>query len=170
MRAKHKVPGLKKPEIRSNRSFSIPQIQLWGLTGGAAHLDRVLYKSLCRRSKVNQTFPMENQVQTSVSVSPGAAKRIATLTAAEGPAMMFRIAVNGGGCSGYQYDFTFDDTLTEDDILIEQDGARVLIDQVSLEFIGGSEVDFVEGLMGSHFEIKNPKAKSSCGCGTSFSV
>ncbi len=113
---------------------------------------------------------MENLVQTSVSVSPGAARRIATLTAAEGPAMMFRIAVNGGGCSGYQYDFTFDDTLTEDDILIEQDGARVLIDQVSLEFIGGSEVDFVEGLMGSHFEIKNPKAKSSCGCGTSFSV
>jgi len=84
--------------------------------------------------------------------------------------MMFRIAVNGGGCSGYQYEFTFDDTRTEDDILVERDGARLLVDQVSLDFLGGSEVDFVEGLMGSHFEIKNPNAKSSCGCGTSFSV
>ena len=107
---------------------------------------------------------------TQVRVSASAAKRIAALTAAEGPAAMFRIAVNGGGCSGYQYDFSFDDTRTNDDVLIELDGARVLIDQVSLEFLGGSEVDFIEGLMGSHFEIKNPNAKSSCGCGTSFSV
>ncbi len=107
---------------------------------------------------------------TQVRVSASAAKRIAALTAAEGPAVMFRIAVNGGGCSGYQYDFSFDDTRTDDDVLIELDGARVLIDQVSLEFLGGSEVDFIEGLMGSQFEIKNPNAKSSCGCGTSFSV
>lgn len=107
---------------------------------------------------------------TQLRVSASAAKRIAALTAAEGPAMMFRIAVNGGGCSGYQYDFSFDDTRTDDDVLIELDGARVLIDQVSLEFLGGSEVDFIEGLMGSHFDIKNPNAKSSCGCGTSFSV
>lgn len=105
-----------------------------------------------------------------VTVSDSAARRIAKLTAAEGPQIMFRIAVNGGGCSGFQYDFTFDDTRTGDDILIEQDGARVLIDQASLEFIGGSVVDFVEGLMGAHFEIRNPNAKSSCGCGTSFSV
>lgn len=105
-----------------------------------------------------------------VRVSSSAAKRIAVLTAAEGGNVMFRIAVNGGGCSGYQYDFSFDPTRADDDILIEQDGARVLIDQASLEFLGGSEVDFIEGLMGSHFEIKNPNAKSSCGCGTSFSV
>jgi len=113
---------------------------------------------------------MTTATQKTVRVSASAAKRIATLTAAEGPEVMFRIAVNGGGCSGYQYDFSFDARRTDDDILIEQDGARVLIDQASLEFIGGSEVDFVEGLMGSHFEIKNPHAKSSCGCGTSFSV
>lgn len=111
---------------------------------------------------------MESPLQVRVSAS--AAKRIAALTAAEGQGVMFRIAVNGGGCSGYQYDFSFDDTATGDDVLIEQDGARVVIDTVSLEFLGGSEVDFVEGLMGSHFEIKNPNAKSSCGCGTSFSV
>ncbi len=114
---------------------------------------------------------MTTQTMTApVTVSDSAARRIAKLTAAEGPQIMFRIAVNGGGCSGFQYDFTFDDTRTGDDILIEQDGARVLIDQASLEFIGGSVVDFVEGLMGAHFEIRNPNAKSSCGCGTSFSV
>ena len=107
---------------------------------------------------------------TQVSVSASAAKRIAALAAAEPPGAMFRIAVNGGGCSGYQYEFTFDGTRTDEDVLIERDGARVLIDQASLEFLGGSEVDFVEGLMGSQFEIKNPNAKSSCGCGTSFSV
>lgn len=107
---------------------------------------------------------------TQVRVSASAAKRIAALAATEAPGAMFRIAVNGGGCSGFQYEFTFDGTRGDDDVLIERDGARVLIDQASLEFLGGSEVDFIEGLMGSHFEIKNPNAKSSCGCGTSFSV
>ena len=107
---------------------------------------------------------------TQVRVSSSAAKRIAALAAAEGPGAMFRIAVNGGGCSGFQYEFSFDGVRADDDVLIEQDGARVLIDTASLEFLGGSEVDFIEGLMGSHFEIKNPNAKSSCGCGTSFSV
>ncbi|NOT39621.1 MAG: iron-sulfur cluster insertion protein ErpA [Alphaproteobacteria bacterium] len=111
---------------------------------------------------------MESASQVRVSAS--AAKRIAVLTAAEGPGAMFRIAVNGGGCSGFQYEFSFDGARADDDVLIELDGARVLIDTASLEFLGGSEVDFIEGLMGSHFEIKNPNAKSSCGCGTSFSV
>lgn len=114
---------------------------------------------------------METATDTApVRVSASAAKRIMALTAAEGAGVMFRIAINGGGCSGFQYDFSFDDTKTDEDILIERDGARVLIDRASLEFLGGAEVDFVEGLMGSHFEIKNPLAKSSCGCGTSFSV
>jgi len=103
-------------------------------------------------------------------ISASAARRIAELSAAEGQGVMFRIAVNGGGCSGYQYDFSFDDALTGDDLLIERDGARVLVDTVSLEFLGGAEIDFVEDLMGAHFEVKNPNAKSSCGCGTSFSV
>ena len=107
---------------------------------------------------------------TQVVVSASAAKRIAALMQAEAPGAMFRIAVNGGGCSGFQYEFSFDGARADDDVLIERDGARVLIDQASLEFLGGSEVDFVEGLMGSQFEIKNPNAKSSCGCGTSFSV
>ena len=103
-------------------------------------------------------------------MSANAAKRIAALTAAEGAGVMFRIAVNGGGCSGYQYDFSFDDARTADDLMIERDGARLLVDVVSLGFLTGAEIDFVEDLMGAHFEVKNPNAKSSCGCGTSFSV
>ena len=106
----------------------------------------------------------------SFGMTASAAKRIAALTAAEGAGVMFRLAVNGGGCSGYQYDFSFDDARTADDLLIERDGARLLVDVVSLEFLGGAEIDFVEDLMGAHFEVKNPNAKSSCGCGTSFSV
>ena len=113
---------------------------------------------------------METATATPLRVTASAARRIAALTEAEGAGVMFRIAVNGGGCSGFQYDFSFDDAKTDEDVLIERGGARVLVDQVSLEYLGGSEVDFVEGLMGSHFEIKNPQAKSSCGCGTSFSV
>jgi iron-sulfur cluster insertion protein len=106
----------------------------------------------------------------SFGISANAAKQIASLTGAEGADVMFRIAVNGGGCSGYQYDFSFDAARSDDDVLIERDGARVLVDTVSLEFLGGAEIDFVDDLMGAHFEVKNPNAKSSCGCGTSFSV
>ncbi|HAJ45742.1 MAG TPA: iron-sulfur cluster assembly accessory protein, partial [Alphaproteobacteria bacterium] len=72
--------------------------------------------------------------------------------------------------SGYQYDFTFDDTAGEDDLVIERDGARLLVDGVSLSFLAGAELDYEEDLMGAMFQVKNPNAKSSCGCGTSFSV
>lgn len=104
------------------------------------------------------------------SLSANAAKRIRELVAGEASGMMLRLAVNGGGCSGYQYDFTFDDQKGDDDLVIERDGARLLVDGVSLDFVKGSELDFVEDLMGSMFQVKNPNAKSSCGCGTSFSV
>ena len=111
------------------------------------------------------------QTEVLVNITDKAAEKAkALLEARELTDGALRVFVAGGGCSGYQYDFTFDDTKTGDDILIEKDGARVLVDQVSLEFLGGSVVDFVEGLMGAHFEIKNPNAKSSCGCGTSFSI
>jgi iron-sulfur cluster assembly accessory protein len=83
---------------------------------------------------------------------------------------MLRVAVSGGGCSGFQYGFTLDDTRGPDDRLFEAGAARVLIDEVSLDFLKGSEIDFVDGLIGQSLQIKNPLAKSSCGCGTSFSV
>ena len=84
--------------------------------------------------------------------------------------MMLRIAVSGGGCSGFQYGFTFDDTANDDDLKIEKEGATVVIDNTSLELLGGSQIDYVEDMIGASFQIKNPNAKSSCGCSNSFSV
>ena len=106
-----------------------------------------------------------------VSVTESAARRVAQLIAKEGdPGLMLRVAVNGGGCSGFQYGFTFDDQQNDDDSVIERDGVKVLVDSMSLLYLTGAEIDFVEDLMGSSFQIKNPNATSSCGCGTSFAV
>lgn len=84
--------------------------------------------------------------------------------------LMLRVAVSGGGCSGFQYGFSLDDTRRADDSLFLRDGVGVVVDEVSLELLRGSEVDFVEDLIGSYFAIKNPNATSTCGCGSSFSV
>jgi iron-sulfur cluster assembly accessory protein len=105
-----------------------------------------------------------------VRVTSRASKRIAEILKGEAEPMMLRVAVSGGGCSGFQYTFTFDDARQDDDLVIEQDGATVLIDSVSLDYLKGSEIDFVDELIGASFQVKNPNAKSSCGCGTSFSV
>jgi iron-sulfur cluster insertion protein len=106
-----------------------------------------------------------------VGVTASAARRVAQLIAKEGdPKLMLRVAVNGGGCSGFQYGFSFDDTRHDDDSVIERDGVRVLVDSMSLLYLTGAEIDFVENVMGSSFQIKNPNATSSCGCGTSFAV
>jgi len=102
-----------------------------------------------------------------ITVTPAAAKRI--LEIAPGHASL-RIAVNGGGCSGFQYEFKLENDRAEDDAAFERDGATVLVDSVSLGFLDGSTVDFVDDLMGQSFRVQNPQAKSSCGCGTSFSL
>lgn len=103
-------------------------------------------------------------------VSDRAARRIAEILAAEASPSMLRVAVSGGGCSGFQYNFALDDTKLEDDIVIEKDGAIVLVDPVSLDFLKGAEIDFADDLIGAAFKIHNPNATSSCGCGTSFSI
>jgi iron-sulfur cluster assembly accessory protein len=105
-----------------------------------------------------------------VTVSARAAKRIADILKGEPAPSMLRIAVTGGGCSGFQYNFAIDDARTDDDLVIERDGATVLIDPMSLDFLKGAEIDFVDDLIGQSFKIHNPNATSSCGCGTSFSV
>lgn len=106
-----------------------------------------------------------------LSLSDNAARRINTLAQAEEtPDTMLRITVSGGGCSGFQYSFAFDDAVNEDDKVYEKDGAKVVVDSISLELLNGSEVDFIEDLIGSYFAIKNPNASSSCGCGTSFAI
>lgn len=106
-----------------------------------------------------------------VELTESAAKRIAEiLRMDENRGMMLRVSVSGGGCSGFQYGFTFDDNKGESDLIIERDGATVLIDDVSLDLLKGAHIDYVEDMIGSSFAIKNPQAKSSCGCGNSFSV
>jgi iron-sulfur cluster assembly accessory protein len=105
-----------------------------------------------------------------VTVSARAAKRIAEILKSEPQPVMLRVAVTGGGCSGFQYNFALDDSRLDEDLVIERDGATVLIDPVSLDFLKGAEIDFVDDLIGASFKINNPNATSSCGCGTSFAV
>ena len=104
------------------------------------------------------------------SVTDNAAKRIAMLAAKEGKPVAMRVAVLGGGCSGFQYNFSFEEGAADDDLTIERNGAKVLVDATSLELLKGSELDYVEEMVGSAFQVKNPNATSSCGCGNSFSV
>jgi iron-sulfur cluster insertion protein len=104
-------------------------------------------------------------------ITENAAKRIARLVADEGdPGLMLRVSVNGGGCSGFQYSFGFDGSVNDDDRTFHRDGVSVVVDEVSLELLAGSQLDFVEDLIGSYFEVQNPNATSSCGCGSSFSI
>lgn len=113
---------------------------------------------------------MTEENASPVTVSANAAKRIAEILKAESEPSMLRVAVTGGGCSGFQYNFTIDDTKMDDDLVIARDGATVLVDPMSLDFLRGAEIDFVDDLIGAAFKINNPNATSSCGCGTSFSV
>ena len=108
--------------------------------------------------------------EMSLSVSERAARRIASILREEPSGSMLRISVEGGGCSGFQYKFSFETERLADDVAFERDGATVLVDAVSLVYMGGSELDYVEDLIGSAFKIHNPKAVAACGCGTSFTI
>lgn len=107
---------------------------------------------------------------TPVTLSEGAAKRIRRITAGEPDGTVLRVSVSGGGCSGFQYGFDLTRERADDDLVIERDGAVVVIDPVSIEYMTGSEIDFVDNLMGQSFQIRNPNATASCGCGTSFAM
>jgi iron-sulfur cluster assembly accessory protein len=104
------------------------------------------------------------------AVTAPAARRILAILKAEPQGSMLRVSVNGGGCSGFQYDFGIDQARNPDDLVIERDGAVVLVDSVSLPFVQGAVLDFVDDLMGQSFRVQNPNATASCGCGTSFTV
>jgi iron-sulfur cluster insertion protein len=107
---------------------------------------------------------------TELTLSPRAAERIRAIGQAEGRSVMLRVAVEGGGCSGFQYQFDLVDTAQPDDLKVERDGAAALVDEMSLVLLKGSEIDFVDELAGAEFRVRNPNAKSSCGCGVSFSI
>jgi iron-sulfur cluster insertion protein len=105
------------------------------------------------------------------SLTAQAAKRVAFLIRQEGnEGLMLRVSVSGGGCSGFQYGFSFDDTVNADDRTFQRDGVTAVVDEASLELLSGAQVDYVEDLGGSAFKITNPNATSSCGCGSSFAV
>ena len=105
-----------------------------------------------------------------LDISENAAKQISHLLQQEPENTFLRISVDGGGCNGFQYKFDFDRERSEEDKIFSRNGAEIVIDEMSLEFVGGSIVDYIETLGAAHFEIKNPNAASSCGCGNSFSV
>lgn len=105
-----------------------------------------------------------------VTVTDRAARRISEILNGEPAGTMFRISVEGGGCSGFQYKFDLVQASAPDDILLERDSAKVLVDPISLQYMGGAEIDFVDDLIGASFKIKNPNATAACGCGTSFSI
>ena len=105
-----------------------------------------------------------------VELTDAAAKRIVKILESEPGKSALRVSVEGGGCSGFSYKFDLVDSRNEDDVVIEKDGATVLIDDLSLVYMGGSVIDFVDDLIGQSFQIRNPNAVASCGCGTSFSI
>ncbi|HEY1362658.1 MAG TPA: iron-sulfur cluster insertion protein ErpA [Xanthobacteraceae bacterium] len=105
-----------------------------------------------------------------VTVTERAARRINEILRAEPAGAMLRVSVEGGGCSGFQYRFDVERAQAADDLVIMREGATVLIDQMSLGYLAGAEIDFVDDLIGSSFRVNNPQATASCGCGTSFSI
>jgi len=113
---------------------------------------------------------METVMTQKILLTERAAKRIRAILSKEAHPSMLRVSVEGGGCSGFRYDFKIETEQAGDDLVLEHDGATVLIDPVSVDFLEGCEIDFVDDLIGASFQIRNPNATSSCGCGTSFSM
>ncbi|MGE5502492.1 MAG: HesB/IscA family protein [Ignavibacteriales bacterium] len=108
--------------------------------------------------------------EPAITLSPSAASRIRQIAEREGRPVMLRVAVEGGGCSGFQYQLDLVDEVQPGDLKIERDGAAAVIDEVSMVLLKGSEIDFVDELAGAEFKVRNPNARSSCGCGVSFSI
>lgn len=112
-----------------------------------------------------------NDIPSPLVFTENAASKVRELIEEEGsPDLKLRVFVSGGGCSGFQYGFTFDETTNEDDTLVERDGVTLLIDPMSLQYLVGAEIDYTDGLQGSQFVIRNPNATTTCGCGSSFSA
>ena len=108
---------------------------------------------------------------TEIRLSDNAVRKVRDLVSGEeNPDLKLRVYITGGGCSGFQYGFTFDEASAEDDMVIEKDGVTALVDSMSYQYLMGSEVDYTEGLEGSKFVVNNPNATTTCGCGASFSI
>ncbi len=118
-----------------------------------------------------EATPSYQDLEAPLDFTAAAAHKVAALIAEEGnPALKLRVYISGGGCSGFQYGFTFDEERAEDDLALQRDGVTLLVDPLSLQYLMGAEVDYRESLQGAQFVIRNPNAKSTCGCGSSFTV
>jgi iron-sulfur cluster assembly accessory protein len=135
-----------------------------------AYLCRTLKIKRLRCFKRRPEGSMSDNATSPVAVTDRAARRVAAILAKEAPGSALRVAVNGGGCSGFQYAFDVTQEREAEDLVIEKDGAVVLVDSVSLDFLRGTRIDFVDDLIGQSFKIDNPNVKASCGCGASFTV
>ena len=116
------------------------------------------------------TIAADASVQAPLTLTERAARRVTAILTKEEPGSALRISVNGGGCSGFSYAFEIGKEIGDDDIVVTRDGARVLVDPVSIEYMRGATVDFVDDLMGQSFRVENPLATAGCGCGTSFAL
>ncbi|MBS0225241.1 MAG: iron-sulfur cluster insertion protein ErpA [Proteobacteria bacterium] len=117
------------------------------------------------------TTPSYLQLETPLEFTPAAAAKVAELITEEGNAdLKLRVYIQGGGCSGFQYGFEFDETQAEDDLAVVTNGVTLLVDPLSLQYLMGATVDYVESLTGAQFTIRNPNAKTTCGCGSSFTT
>ena len=115
--------------------------------------------------------PAEPVAPDEVAFSQAAAHKVTQLVAANGRQhQLLRVFIEGGGCSGFQYGFEFEDEVAEDDIVVERDGVKLLVDPMSVHYLGGARVDYLEDLAGARFVVSNPNASTTCGCGSSFSV
>lgn len=140
------------------------------IPAAAVFMTRRVHDSLFHWHKRPYLVVMSTITAPDVTLTASAAKRINAILAKQDGADFLRVSVEGGGCSGFSYKFDFATEVNSDDLLVECDGARVLIDEMSLEFLRGSEIDFSTELIGAAFKISNPNATAACGCGTSFSV
>jgi iron-sulfur cluster assembly accessory protein len=127
---------------------------------------------LCQEAMTSSYRERDTQAMTDtdITLSAAAARRLNVLSGQEGRPVILRVAVDGGGCSGFQYRFDLVDMAEADDLTIERDGAAAVVDVISLALLKGSEIDFVDELSAAEFRVRNPNAKSSCGCGVSFSI
>ena len=125
---------------------------------------------MAETDQISRTTPIPPVAASTFGLSESAAKRITALLSDEAEDSFFRVAVNGGGCSGFQYEFSIDNNRMDDDLAFTSHGVEVVIDEMSLELVDNAELNYVQDLMGSYFAVTNPNATASCGCGTSFSV
>jgi iron-sulfur cluster assembly accessory protein len=166
MRAIGQICG---PLIPPVKNLNWLEILIWLLKLPDHHpISKQLNPALCQRKPTKMSEISETS--THFAITERAARRIASIMGAETEGSMLRVSVSGGGCSGFQYKFTFDHTRNGDDLSVERDGVVVLVDSVSLPFVEGSTLDFVDDLMGQSFRVSNPNATAACGCGTSFSI